>query len=121
MLSPPLMNTVEITSEKIGDILCVYLKGSALDASNVSRFRHETAHLFQDNANFVFELGGLEFVDSSGIGALLSCLRKAHSAGGNVKIAALQSGVRSLFELVRMNRLFEIFETKDDALASFRD
>jgi anti-sigma B factor antagonist len=67
----------------------------------------------------VFIFRDLKFVDSSGIGALLSCLRRAHAAGGDVKLAELQPGVKQLFELVRMNRLFEIFETLADARQSF--
>lgn len=114
------MNTVEIKSQKENGIVTVTLSGQALDASNVQRFRAETAPLFDDEKNFVFVLHDLKFVDSSGIGALLSCLRRAHANGGDVKIAELQPNVRSLFELVRMNRLFEIFETRQDAAASFQ-
>ena len=113
------MNNVEITSKTDGDVIVVYLKGQALDASNVQRFRSETTSLFDDGKNFVFIFQDLKFVDSSGIGALLSCLRRAHAAGGDVKLAELQPGVKQLFELVRMNRLFEIFETLEDARESF--
>lgn len=113
------MNTVEITSEKEGDVTCVYLKGQALDAGSVTRFRQSTAPLLESDKDFVFVMRDLKFVDSSGIGALLGCLRKANSEGGNVKICELQPNVRALFDLVRMNRLFEIFDTKQDAVASF--
>jgi len=114
------MNTVEIKSQTDGEIVSVFLSGQALDASNVQRFRAETAELFQYSKNFVFVFRDLKFIDSSGIGALLSCLRKAHNVGGDVKLAELPANVRALFELVRMNRLFEIFPTREDALASFR-
>ena len=100
--------------------MVVYLSGAALDVSNVQRFRAETTSLFESEKNFILNLKDLKFVDSSGIGALLSCLRKAHAAGGDVKLAELPPNVRSLFELVRMDRLFEIFETKAEAAASFR-
>jgi anti-sigma B factor antagonist len=113
------MNNVEISSAADGDIVIVYLKGQALDASNVQRFRAETSPIFDGAKNFVFVLKDLKFVDSSGIGALLSSLRKAHAVGGDVKLAELQAGVKQLFELVRMNRLFEMFETVEDAKASF--
>jgi anti-sigma B factor antagonist len=113
------MNNVEIISENDGDVVVVYLKGQALDASNVQRFRTETTPLFDDAKNFIFIFQDLKFVDSSGIGALLSCLRRAHAAGGDVRLAELQPGVKQLFELVRMNRLFEIFETFADARASY--
>jgi anti-sigma B factor antagonist len=114
------MNSVQITSTKDGGIVSVYLSEQALDASNVQRFRHETASMFDNEKYFIFVLKDLKFVDSSGIGALLSCLRKAHGNGGDMKLAEVPDNVKSLFELVRMDRLFELFDTKDAAAASFR-
>ena len=61
----------------------------------------------------------LEFVDSSGLGVFLSCMRKVTSADGNFKLAELNSTVRSLFELVRMHRVIEIYNTMDEAIAAF--
>jgi anti-sigma B factor antagonist len=113
------LSNVEIKSQKEGNAVTVFLSGAALDASNVQRFRVETTSLFESEKNFVLILKDLKFVDSSGIGALLSCLRKAHASGGDVKLAELPQNVRQLFELVRMDRLFEIFETREEALRSF--
>lgn len=113
------MNQVQITSQKDGNVVSVFLSGQALDASNVQRFRNETSSLFENEKYFVLVLRDLKFVDSSGIGALLSCLRKAHSNGGDVKLAELPANVLSLFELVRMDRLFEVFEDRESAVASY--
>lgn len=114
------MNNVEVTTVNEGGIVSVFLSGQALDVSNVQRFRTETTSLFDNEKNFILVLRDLKFVDSSGIGALLSCLRKAHANGGDVKLAELPVNVRSLFELVRMDRLFEIYNTREEAIASFR-
>ncbi|RYG34242.1 anti-sigma factor antagonist [bacterium] len=113
------MNNVEIKTDRSESATVVNLVGQALDASNVARFRTETEGLFDDEGKFVIVLKDLKFVDSSGIGALLSCLRRANAAGGDVVLAELPANVRSLFEMVRMNRLFQIFGTKEEALASF--
>lgn len=114
------MNSVQVTTETENGIVSVYLNGQALDASNVQRFRSDVASLFESERNFVLVLKDLKFVDSSGIGALLSCLRKSHANGGDVKLAELPANVRSLFELVRMDRLFDIYPTRTDAIDSFR-
>lgn len=113
------MNNVEIRTERHDNAVVVNLVGQALDASNVGRFRTETEGLFEADKNFVIVLKDLKFVDSSGIGALLSCLRRANASGGDVRLAELPANVRSLFEMVRMNRLFEMFDTREDAIASF--
>jgi anti-sigma B factor antagonist len=114
------MSNVEVRSLKESGVSVVYLSGQALDASNVQRFRTETTSLFDAEKYLVFVLRDLKFVDSSGIGALLSCLRKAHALGGSVKLAELPMNVRQLFELVRMDRLFEIYDAKEKAIDSFR-
>lgn len=92
--------------------------GDALDASNAPRFR--TAIDAQvESGKYVLDLSNLSFVDSSGIGALLSCLRKVTALGGEVRLAGLQPSVANLFKLVRMDRLFEIFPTVDEAIVSY--
>ncbi len=68
----------------------------------------------------VVDLEGLEFLDSSGLGALVSCLRRVKEKKGEIKLAGLRSEVRSIFEITRVSRLFHICETVPDALKAFK-
>jgi anti-sigma B factor antagonist len=111
--------SVEITSAKRGHVTVIEVSGDALDASNVQQFRADVVQTVDGEKNIVFDLSGVRFVDSSGIGALLSVLRRANALSGDVKLCNLQPNVRSLFDLVRMTRLFETFESVDEAVASF--
>ena len=70
-------------------------------------------------AKLVFDMNALRFVDSSGLGALLSCLRQVHSSGGDLKLCEMAKTVRALFELVRMHRIFEIYSSREEALRSY--
>jgi len=92
---------VELTIEKIGDVSVVELAGEQLDASNVKEFKHEIAPVLAANPRMVLDLGRLRFIDSSGLGAILSCLRQLNTAGGELKLCGLSKPVRALFELVR--------------------
>jgi len=65
-------------------------------------------------------LGRLRFVDSSGLGAFISCLRKLNAKGGDLKLCGMSKQVRAVFELVRMHRIFDIFGTRDEALRAFQ-
>ncbi len=111
--------SVEIKSVKRGNVIVVEVTGDALDASNVQQFRNDVSQLLEGQKDIVFDLSFVKFVDSSGIGAMLSVLRKANAISGDVKLCNLQPNVKSLFDLVRMTRLFETFETLDEAVASF--
>ena len=60
----------------------------------------------------VFDLRELRFVDSSGLGAILSCLRQLNGKGGELKLCGMTKPVRALFELVRMHKIFDIYVDK---------
>ena len=68
----------------------------------------------------VFDLSKLRFVDSSGLGAFLSCLRKLNAKGGDLKLCGMSKQVRAVFELVRMHRIFDIYGTREEAVRAFQ-
>ena len=76
--------------------------------------------MLEAHAQIVFDLSRLAFVDSSGLGAFLSCLRHVHAKGGDLKLCSLLPPVRTLFELVRMHKIFDIFNNRDEALRAFQ-
>jgi anti-sigma B factor antagonist len=96
------------------------LDSNALDASNSKEFKSAVAPLLEAKAQLVFDLNKVDFMDSTGLGALVSCLRQAHIAEGEIKLCGLNKPVRALLELVRMHRVFEIFNSPDEAVSSYR-
>ncbi len=67
----------------------------------------------------IFDLSSVEFVDSSGLGVLVSLLRESRTAGGEVKICGLTRPVRAMFELVRMHKVFDIYNDRNEAVNAF--
>jgi anti-sigma B factor antagonist len=59
------------------------------------------------------------YIDSSGLGALVSISRKIREAGGELRLSGLNEDLRSLFELTKLDTLFAVAETPQQALASF--
>ena len=59
------------------------------------------------------------YIDSSGLGALVSISKKIREAGGELRLSGLNEDLRSLFELTKLDTLFAIAETPQQALASF--
>jgi anti-sigma B factor antagonist len=109
---------MEMTIEKVGEVAVVELRGEQLDASNVADFKRDIAPVLEGNSRVVFDLSQLRFVDSSGLGAILSCLRRLNGTGGELKLCGLAKPVRALFELVRMHKIFDIYATRDEAVRS---
>ena len=59
------------------------------------------------------------YIDSSGLGALVSISKRIREAGGDLRLSGLNEDLRSLFELTKLDTLFSIAETPQQALASF--
>lgn len=65
--------------------------------------------------HLVLDMTGIEFVDSSGLGALVGCLKAARQAGGDLRIANAGPQVRMVLELTGMDRVFTPYGSVDQA------
>ena len=110
---------MQLTSENYGNVAVCTVPVEELDASNAGEFKRDIASVLETNDRVVLDLSRLRFVDSSGLGALISCLRKLNAKGGDLKLSGMSTQVRGVFELVRMHRVFDVLITKDDAVQAF--
>lgn len=58
--------------------------------------------------DIIFDFGNCNFIDSTGLGALVSIYKKCAEKGGSVKLKALKPEVEKLFKLTRLDRVFEV-------------
>jgi anti-sigma B factor antagonist len=68
---------------------------------------------------FLIDCTQTAYIDSSGLGALVTISKKVRENGGELRLAGLNEDLRSLFELTKLDSLFHIVPTVDDALAAF--
>ena len=111
---------MELTIDKIGDVTAVAVPVDELDASNASELKRDIAPVLETNTKVVLDLSGVRFMDSSGLGAMLSCLRLLTAKKGELKLCGMSKQVRGAFELVRLHRIFEIYPSKAEAVLAFR-
>ena len=105
--------------EELDNITIVRIQYNALDVNNAEQFKKEMAPILEKGKNIIFEMSNVIFIDSSGCGALLSCLRKLNKNGKDLKCFGVQQQVQIVFELIRLHRIIEIFRTKKEAIKSF--
>lgn len=111
---------MNITIESRNSVLTLFVKEERLDAHNSGDLKAEMLRLFTEgNKNVLVDLKEVRFIDSSGLGALVSGFKNAISQQGNLKLSSLQPQVKSMFELTRLHRVFEIFPSAEEAQASF--
>lgn len=102
-----LRGTMKITIDTKNGTTVLHLIGN-LDADSVTRFKKQTYQLAEEGCQqFVIDFSDCPFVDSMGLGALISLLRKVRTQQGDVKITRLGKDVATIFEITRLNRLFE--------------
>lgn len=70
-------------------------------------------------SKFVLDFLSTEYIDSSGLGVLVSISKKIREAGGELRLAGLNEDLRMLFELTKLDTLFRICDTADEAVQSF--
>ena len=107
--------------EMVGDVAIVRVNLDQLDASNADDFRRDMTPILQDAKKLVLDMSGVQFVDSRGCGAILSCLKSLSAAGGDLKLCEVVRPVRMVFELIRLHRICEILNTKENAVTAFQN
>lgn len=105
--------------ETIGDVTVVTIHFPQLDAGNADDFRNDLAPILQTARKLVLDFNRVQFVDSRGCGVILSCLKHVSEAGGDLKLCQVARAVRMVFELIRLHRICEIVNTKEDAIRAF--
>lgn len=109
---------MEIITEQKDDAIVVTPETDVLDAGNTDAFKAAIFPILDDHKQVILDLAKLAFIDSSGCGTLLSCYNRMKSNNGKLKIFGVQEQVLQVFDLIRIDRIIDIFETKDAALES---
>ncbi len=77
------------------------------------------AALEAGDRKLLIDCSATAYIDSSGLGALVTISKKIRESGGELRLAGLNSDLQSLFELTKLDTLFVISPSVADALASF--
>ena len=109
----------EYRREQHGTVTILSLRGN-LDALSAHELRREIDALVAERRSpVVVDLAGLELIDSSGVGSIISLLKRMRllSPPGEVKIAELRGQPQQIFQLLRLNRAFDICTTVAEAIS----
>ena len=113
---------MELVTKTAGDVLVVGIaQPGTLEATNVGDFREAMSRLPKDSTKLVIDMANVTFLDSSGLGAFIKIWRDFTGKSGEMKLCRLDPAVRSVFDLTRLSRVFQIYDTEAEALASYRD
>lgn len=110
---------MDINTRTKVDIVILDISGE-IDLYNAPEIKDIINKLIDEKKyNVVINLQEVSYIDSSGIGALISSLSNLKKYQGGLKIINVFASVRKVFELTKLTSFFEIFDSEDEAISSF--
>ncbi len=96
-------------------------KGSLVGGDALEDLKAEATKLLESgNRRLIIDLSKVDLVNSTGLGTLISLNGAYADGGGRVRLAGLDKRVRNVFVLTRLAEVFDISDTREDALIEFR-
>ena len=110
-----------LKTENQNGVLIVRLEDTdRLHALNAEKVKAGLNDIFTTpGTKLILDLIGIEFIDSTGFGVLLSAMKTAHQNQGKFLITGISEEVMGLFKLLQLHHVFDIYSSKEDALKSF--
>jgi anti-sigma B factor antagonist len=110
---------MKVVVDRVGSVTVLGLSGK-IDASNSADLKAKFSEAQHEPDNYVMNFSEVDFIDSSGLGAFVSCLKSALERGGNIKVSNLQKKVRMVFEITRIHKICDIYDNVEAAVDSYR-
>lgn len=100
-------------------ISVVGVKSEMLDEKNSAQLLHTLTSLLNDHKQVVLNLDRVNFVNATGLYAILSCQSLINSFGNRLKLCSASEKLIKLFEISRLHKVFDIYSSCDEAIRSF--
>jgi anti-sigma B factor antagonist len=102
------------------EIAVVRCCGRIVFGEEADELRRVILGLLKETQGIVLNFAWLEYIDSCGVGVVVASLISARNRGAEIKLAALGHTVRHVLTTAKVDRLFEVYDSADDAIKSFR-
>ena len=112
--------SIKTKTEMNGKIAIIEIKGSLVGDGDTDKFRSAVQDFIeQGNKCLVVNLGKVNYMNSSGIGAIISAYTNYKKVTGEVKLAGISDNVQNLLAVTKLIDIFDVHETVDEAIDSF--
>ena len=102
-----------------GGVLVIEVDGQLIVGNRQDLKQRVLDALEAGNRKFLIDFSRTGYIDSSGLGVLVSLSKKIRDEGGDLRLAGLNEDLKTLFELTKLDTLFAITDSAEQALAAF--
>ncbi|MGH9523552.1 MAG: STAS domain-containing protein [Terriglobales bacterium] len=112
---------LKLGSRTIEGVTIIDCQGRILFGDESIALREFVKDHLKSNRNIVINLGGVNYIDSGGLGTLVGLFTSARSAGGHIKLANLTNRVGELLQLTKLLTVFDVYDDEVQAAKSFAE
>ena len=109
---------LRLESRPVGDVLVMQCHGRIVAGNEVFTLHARVGDSIEKYGDVVLQLDEVEFVDSSGLGALVRLVQAARAKGGDLKLSGLPPRIRKVLEMTSLLAQFETYETIEEAITA---
>src|ERR1700728_4402495 len=109
---------LRLESRPVGEVLITQCHGRIVTGNEVFTLHAQVADAIDKYGDVVLQLDQIEFVDSSGLGALMRLVQAARAKGGDLKLSGVPPKVRRVLQLTNLLAQFETYETVEEAITA---
>ncbi|TKJ42391.1 anti-anti-sigma factor [candidate division LCP-89 bacterium B3_LCP] len=112
---------MKLKSRVTDGVLVLEVKGKVMGGPDAAAFQDVVkSEIGNGHKQFVFDLGGVDWMNSSGLGILIGGLTTIKNAGGQLKLANVTEKIQSLFMITKLVTIFDSHKTVEDALKAYQ-
>ena len=109
---------LRLESRAVGDVLIVQCHGRIVSGNEVLALHSFVGDSYSKYADVVLQLDQVEFIDSSGLGALMRLMQAARAKGGDLKLCGVPPNIRKTLEMTHLLGQFEVYEAIEEAITA---
>jgi anti-sigma B factor antagonist len=111
---------LRMSTRSLEGVLVVDCSGRLVFGEESASLRDMVKNLLAQSPKIVMNLREVNYIDSGGLGTLVSLFTSARNAGGAVKLASLSQRVGDLLQVTKLLTIFEVFDDEETAAKSFK-
>ncbi len=111
---------LKVSTRLLDGVVVVDCSGRLVFGEEAALLRDTVKQVLHENKHIVLNLGGVSYIDSGGLGTLVSLYTSARNAGGNIKLANLTQRVGDLLQITKLLTVFETYDGEEKAVRSYQ-
>jgi anti-sigma B factor antagonist len=111
---------LKLSTRMVDGVLIVDCSGRIVLGEESGYLRETVKDLFNEHKRIILNLGGTNYIDSSGLGTLVALSTSARTANASLKLANLTERIGDLLQVTKLVTVFDVYDSEEKALESFQ-